>query len=231
MYFVMARLDAAKFCKLDFIVNFGVPPEVKSSMTNLLESSTSTSAITRYLDTLDPLVYLKLHKYFYWADKKLHSVFYIEDKDHINEDLLIDFKDEDDPQNQYKGASNLASKKNKVKGAEDTKPKAIEVDRSKNTITKDDLLFGQKNKKKFVNIQDEDDFPDLEGDLDDDFPKAKKQTAGKSGIVVKYNKAAALEDAWGKNAEERLFGGAQKVELANNKAARPATTQQPNKRQ
>ena len=39
---------------------------------------------------------LKLHKYFFWADKKLHSVFFIEDKDHISEDLLIDFKDEDD---------------------------------------------------------------------------------------------------------------------------------------
>lgn len=222
MYFVMARLDASKFCKLDFIVNFGVPPNVKSTLTQLLESATSTSAITRFLDTLDPLVYLKLHKYFFWADKKLHSVFYIEDKDHISEDLLVDFKDDDDPQNTHKGSSNLASKKSKVKQAEDNKPKAIELDRAKNTITKDDLLFGQKNKKKFVNIQDEDDFPDLEGELSDDRPRAaKKQTTGKSGIVVR-NKAAALEDAWGKQAEERLFGGNQKVELANNKA-RPAT--------
>ena len=97
MYFVMARLDAAKFCKLDFIVNFGVPPDVKSTISALLDSATSNDAITRYLETLEPLVYLKLHKYFFWADKKLHSVFYIEDKDHISEDLLVDFKDEDDP--------------------------------------------------------------------------------------------------------------------------------------
>ena len=36
MYFAMARLDAVKFCKLDFIVNFGVPPDVKSKMTELI---------------------------------------------------------------------------------------------------------------------------------------------------------------------------------------------------
>lgn len=30
-----------------------------------------------------------------WADKKLHSVFYIENKDDISEDLLSDFKDPD----------------------------------------------------------------------------------------------------------------------------------------
>jgi hypothetical protein len=184
MYFVMARLDAIKFCKLDFIVNFGVAPEVKSKMTQLMETATNTALITQYLETLEPLVYLKLHKYFFWADKKLHSVFYIEDKDHINEDLLIDFKDEGDPQNKYVHASNLASKKNKVKPQDE--PQAIELDRAKNTITKEDLLFGQRHKKKFVNIQDEDDFPDLEGELDDDFPKPKKQTGaktGKTGIV------------------------------------------------
>ena len=38
---------------------------------------------------------LKLYKYFNWADKKLHSVFYIENKDDISEDLLSDFKDKD----------------------------------------------------------------------------------------------------------------------------------------
>lgn len=92
----MARLDAAKFCKLDFIANFGVMPSIKTKMTELIESATTHSEIVNYLETLDHLVLLKLHKYFFWADKKLHSVFYIEDKDHINEDLLIDFKDEDE---------------------------------------------------------------------------------------------------------------------------------------
>jgi len=36
---------------------------------------------------------LKLHNYFNWADKKLHTAFFIENKDSINEDLLSDFKE------------------------------------------------------------------------------------------------------------------------------------------
>jgi hypothetical protein len=38
---------------------------------------------------------LKTYKYYSWGDKKLHSVFYIENKDDISEDLLNDFKDPD----------------------------------------------------------------------------------------------------------------------------------------
>tara|TARA_B110000285_G_scaffold233771_1_gene308602 strand:+ start:1679 stop:1921 length:243 start_codon:yes stop_codon:yes gene_type:complete len=40
-------------------------------------------------------------------------------------------------------------------------PRTIDIGRSKNTITKEDLLFGGQSKK--VNIADEEDFPDLEG--------------------------------------------------------------------
>lgn len=36
---------------------------------------------------------LKLHNYFNWADKKLHTAFFIENKESINEDLLADFKE------------------------------------------------------------------------------------------------------------------------------------------
>ena len=50
----------------------------------------------QYLETLETLTLLKIHKYFLWADKKLHSHFFIEDKDQISEDLLVDFKDEED---------------------------------------------------------------------------------------------------------------------------------------
>jgi len=38
---------------------------------------------------------MKMHKYLHWADKKLHSVFFIENKDQINEDLMADFADGD----------------------------------------------------------------------------------------------------------------------------------------
>lgn len=80
MYFVMSRLDAAKYVRLDFIVNFGVPMDIKAKMTELV-SSGNKEKVMQYLDTLDPMTLLKLHKYFFWADKKLHSVFFIEDKD------------------------------------------------------------------------------------------------------------------------------------------------------
>jgi hypothetical protein len=36
---------------------------------------------------------LKIYQYLDWADKKLHSVFYVENKDQINEDLLSEFRD------------------------------------------------------------------------------------------------------------------------------------------
>ena len=61
-------------------------------MTEILQSGGGKQATIKYLETLDDLTLLKLHKYFFWADKKLHSVFFIEDRDQISEDLLIDFR-------------------------------------------------------------------------------------------------------------------------------------------
>ena len=37
MYFVLSRLDAERFVKLDFIVNFGVAPSTKTEMQQILE--------------------------------------------------------------------------------------------------------------------------------------------------------------------------------------------------
>lgn len=115
----------------------------------------------KYFESLEPMVLLKLHKYFFWADKKLHSVFFIEDKDQISEDLLVDFKSDEDNKAFVKSKA-LAEKKVAKK---DTGPKNIEVDRAKNRITKEDM-FGVKQKK-FVAIDDDFDFPDLS---DDDMP-------------------------------------------------------------
>ena len=36
MYFILSRLDAAKFCKLDFIVNFGVQPSTKTELIHII---------------------------------------------------------------------------------------------------------------------------------------------------------------------------------------------------
>lgn len=63
-------------------------------MADLIRVNASATAIEKALVKLDPMVLLKLHKYFFWADKKLHSVFYVEDKDEISEDLLADFREE-----------------------------------------------------------------------------------------------------------------------------------------
>lgn len=41
----------------------------------------------------DSMELLKIHKYLNWADKKMHSVFFIENKDQISEDMLADFKE------------------------------------------------------------------------------------------------------------------------------------------
>jgi hypothetical protein len=96
LYFVLSRLDADRFCKLDFIANFGVAPSTKSEMQHILEEATTNNQVHQFLESLDAMTLLKLHKYFFWADKKLHSVFFIENKDQISEDLLIDFKSEED---------------------------------------------------------------------------------------------------------------------------------------
>lgn len=46
MYFIMSRLDVYRFCKLDFIANFGVLPEIKTKMTDLIENAQSSGEIT-----------------------------------------------------------------------------------------------------------------------------------------------------------------------------------------
>ena len=120
MYFVMSRLDAPKFCKLDFIVNFGVPPSVKTQMAEIIEKGAGKSQIYKFFESIDEINLLKLHKYFFWADKKLHAVFFIEDKDEISEDLLFDFKDEEDVKVKFKKVESLGGKK---MGQADNKPK------------------------------------------------------------------------------------------------------------
>mmetsp|Transcript_9368 Transcript_9368/g.14241 ORF Transcript_9368/g.14241 Transcript_9368/m.14241 type:complete len:175 (-) Transcript_9368:543-1067(-) len=174
MYFVLNRLDAARFCKLEFIINFGIPPSEKTQMAELIESGEGKKAIFKYFDTLDIMHLLKLHKYFFWADKKIHHVFFIEDKDHISEDLLFDFK-HDENEGEFKRSEQLGAKKvgqhvtgaqKKVEVEEDDK-RVIDINRNKKRVTKDDLIFGGKAKKT-VDIMDDCDFPDLDGPS---FPK------------------------------------------------------------
>ena len=200
MYFVMARLDAAKFCKLDFIVNFGVSPQVKTDLSQHIAEGGDRQATFKLLETFPIVELLKLHKYFFWADKKLHSVFFIEDKDSIEEDLLIDFRDED--ADAYKASQQLGQKKQAASGkgkknqrpetAVPAQPKKMEA--TGHRVTAEDLFFGaDKTRKKYVDIKDDDDFPDL--GLDDVGGASKKKAA--VGFVMKEQQKDVFADLTG----------------------------------
>lgn len=113
-------------------------------------------------------------------------------------------------------------------------PRTIDLGRGKNTITKEDLLFGAGNSKKLVNIADEEDFPDLEGGGDPFAaldgpakPKQRPQTRG-PGASRKKTQAAALDAGDGQNKafvdpqDQKVLGG-QKVQYAPKKDQRPQT--------
>lgn len=96
--------------KLDLIANFGVPMQVKTDVVAAFESPVGTQELVRIFKGLEDLNLLKIHKYLFWADKKLHSVFYQEDRELISEDLLFDFKSEED-QDKFKKSEALANAK------------------------------------------------------------------------------------------------------------------------
>ena len=77
---------------------------------NAFNSRTGAQEILAILKDLDDLSLLKIHKYLFWSDKKLHSVFYQEDRELISEDLLFDFKSEED-QDKFKKSEALAKQK------------------------------------------------------------------------------------------------------------------------
>lgn len=94
MYYAISRLDAEKFAALDFTLNFGISSEVRAQFVEMLQSGGEYVQCCETFKGVDPVMLLKLHRYFNWADKKLHSVFFLENKDQINEDLLSDFKED-----------------------------------------------------------------------------------------------------------------------------------------
>ena len=94
MYVVISRLDADKFAALDFTLNFGITQEIRTLFIDwLFNGGNYEETRDQIFKQTDTLQLLKLHKYFDWADKKLHTAFYIENKDQISEDLLADFKE------------------------------------------------------------------------------------------------------------------------------------------
>jgi len=75
-------------------------------MEELIQTGTPNQ-VDKFFASLEDHILLKLHKYFFWANKKLHSVFFIEDKDQISEDLLIEFKSEDEQENYQKSKGQI----------------------------------------------------------------------------------------------------------------------------
>ena len=103
---------------------------------------------------------LKLHKYFNWADKKLHSVFFLEDKDQISDDLLSDFKEDTGVLKRH--GMTIDPKVAKIKPAE-IKPKGL-IQEEAIFVSHNEFLFGKKpgeSKTDIVDINSEKDFPSL----------------------------------------------------------------------
>ena len=95
MYFIINRLDESRLAKLDFMVNFGITMQEIRQMHDAMEHGGTYEQVKAATFKLIPFIQiLKIYKYFSWADKKLHSVFFIENKDDISEDLLSDFKED-----------------------------------------------------------------------------------------------------------------------------------------
>lgn len=92
-------------------MNFGITAEIKVLFVNFISNGgTYDQARLDIFEPTEDLMLLKLHNYFNWADKKMHTAFFIDNKDQISEDLLSDFK-------QGTGGivnTGLASKKPKV---------------------------------------------------------------------------------------------------------------------
>lgn len=80
---------------LDFTLNFGISSEVRAAFVETMQTGGEYTQVQKALfEHTDMLMLLKLHRYLNWADKKLHSVFFLENKDQIAEDLLADFKED-----------------------------------------------------------------------------------------------------------------------------------------
>jgi len=143
MYVTINRLDAEKFAKLDFAINFGIDPQVRKLVSQALLTGGGYEWTCEHVFAQVPIIQLlKLHKYLNWADKKLHSMFFIENKDDINEDLLADFNEEDSGKSVKTGLTQpLDQDKSKSKGSK--KPVGIEVTKPM-FVSHHELLFGAK---------------------------------------------------------------------------------------
>ena len=155
MYYAVSKLDADRFANLDFVMNFGISAEIKVLFTNFIKNGGSfDEVVAGVFRETDKMMLLKLHNYFNWADKKLHTAFFIDNKDQINEDLLADFK----------GGASI----NVNPGLASTKPKKVEETKQKGIQARDltfkdnvDILRTGQYKRDAVDVTSHMDFPSL----------------------------------------------------------------------
>ena len=162
MYFVINRLDENRLARLEFLVNFGVSlSDIKQIQEAMEYGGTYEEVKQNSFKQLPFLQILKIYKYFSWADKKLHSVFYIENKDDISDDLLSDFKED--------SSSKSQSTSHKLSKPQALGPSSVVEALPTNVIVKSDklvseheYLFGTgKKDTKIIDVKSKDDFPPL----------------------------------------------------------------------
>lgn len=153
MYFVISKLEEAAFCRMQFLVNFGVSLDsIRLLQTNLDEGGNYDDVKEHCFKHIPFLQILMCFRYFTWADKKLNSYFYIENKDDISEDLLIDFKD---PGNQGKPVA--------PKGLEQAKKQPAVIVKQEKLVSEHDYLFGKRREddSRVIDVASTEDFPTL----------------------------------------------------------------------
>ena len=153
MYYAISKLDADKFANLDFTLNFGITPDVKNLFVDWLANGGNYEETKDVVfKATENLMLLKLHKYFDWADKKLHTVFFIENKDHIDDDLLADFKEG----TEMEVKPGLIRKNTSEKRKEEVKPRGMK---------QSNMFSYAKGTEEFdaVDMNSETDFPSLGG--------------------------------------------------------------------
>jgi hypothetical protein len=81
MYFIISRLNEEKLVKLDYLVNFGVSLDVIHLILEHMENGGDYDDLKEVFVMIPFIQLLKVCRYLSWADKKLHSPLYIENKD------------------------------------------------------------------------------------------------------------------------------------------------------
>lgn len=116
--------------------------------------------VFRHVD--DNFELLKLHKYFDWVDKKLHSHNFMDNRDQITDDLLLDFKD---PSSVAVRPGILSQKAATVPSTTQNKPQGLVMEDKSFLQDMNLLIRGGTRKADPVDINSKNDFPEIGQDF------------------------------------------------------------------